>query len=40
MFIPRSNGNTYDLSGEYGIGYTSNGEQFYFDKEDFCLIFP
>ena len=32
MFIPRSNGNTYDLSGEYGIGYTSNGEQFYFDK--------
>lgn len=39
-FIPRPNGTTYDLSGEYGIGYTSNGEPFYFDKEDFPLIVP
>lgn len=30
--------NTYDLSGEYGIGYTSNGEEFWFDKEDYELI--
>lgn len=38
MFIPRSNGNTYDLSGEYGIGYTSKGEEFYFDLEDYDKI--
>ena len=30
--------NTYDLSGEYGIGYTSNGEEFYFDLEDYQKI--
>ena len=30
--------NTYDLSGEYGIGYTTNGEEFYFDLEDYDLI--
>lgn len=30
--------NTYDLSGEYGIGYTSKGEEFYFDLEDYTLI--
>lgn len=30
--------NVYDLSGEYGIGYTSNGEKFYFDLEDYGLI--
>ena len=30
--------NTYDLSGEYGIGYTSKGEQFYFDLEDYEKI--
>lgn len=30
--------NTYDLSGEYGIGYTSNGEEFYFDLEDYEKI--
>lgn len=30
--------NTYDLSGEYGIGYTSKGEKFYFDLEDYNLI--
>ena len=35
--------NQYDLSGEYGIGYTSQPDsygryEFYFDKEDFCKI--
>lgn len=26
--------NQYDLDGEYGIGYTSKGEEFWFDLED------
>lgn len=30
--------NSYDLSGEYGIGYTLKGEEFYFDLEDYDLI--
>ena len=30
--------NTYDLSGDYGIGYTTKGEEFYFDKEDYNKI--
>lgn len=30
--------NTYDLSGDYGIGYTSKGEEFWFDLEDFEKI--
>ena len=30
--------NTYDLTGEYGIGYTFKGEPFYFDMEDYELI--
>lgn len=30
--------NTYDLSGEYGIGYTSKGEEFWFDLEDYDKI--
>lgn len=30
--------NTYDLSGEYGIGYTLQGEEFYFDLEDYNKI--
>lgn len=30
--------NTYDLSGEYGIGYTTKGEKFYFDLEDYDKI--
>lgn len=30
--------NKYDLSGEYGIGWTQNGYEFYFDKEDYELI--
>lgn len=27
--------NKYDLTGEYGIGYTNKGEEFYFDLEDY-----
>ena len=30
--------NTYDLSREYGVGYTSNNEEFYFDLEDYDKI--
>lgn len=30
--------NTYDLSGDYGIGYTRKGEEFYFDKKNYDLI--
>lgn len=31
--------NKYDLeSFDYGVGYTSNGDSFYFDKEDYDLI--
>ena len=30
--------NTYDLSGEYGIGYTFKDEIFYFDLEDYDKI--
>ncbi len=30
--------NTYDLTGEYGIGHTFKGEEFYFDLEDYDLI--
>lgn len=30
--------NRYDLSGEYGIGYTFKGEEFYFDLEDYNKI--
>ena len=30
--------NTYDLSGEYGIGYTQKEEEFYFDLEDYDKI--
>lgn len=30
--------NSYDLSGEYGTGYTSKGEEFYFDLEDYDKI--
>lgn len=29
---------TYDLSGDYGIGYTNKGDEFWFDKEDYDLI--
>lgn len=30
--------NKYDLSGEFGIGYTNKGEQFLFDLEDYEKI--
>lgn len=30
--------NTYDLSGEYGIGYSEDGNVFYFDLEDYDKI--
>ena len=30
--------NKYDLSGEYGIGYTNKNEPFYFDIADYDLI--
>lgn len=30
--------NTYDLSGEYGIGYTNKGEEFWFNLEDYDKI--
>lgn len=30
--------NIYDLSGEFGIGYTEAGKKFYFDLEDFDKI--
>ena len=33
--ILRRKYNTYDLSGECGVGYTSKGEEFYFDLEDY-----
>lgn len=33
-----SNPNTWDLSGNYGIGYTSKGERFFFDLEDYEKI--
>lgn len=34
----QQNRNTYNLTGEYGIGYTKKGEEFYFDLEDYDLI--
>lgn len=30
--------NDYDLSGDFGIGYTLKGAPFYFDKEDYNVI--
>ena len=27
--------NIYDMSNDYGIGITQNGDEFYFDKEDY-----
>lgn len=30
--------NRYNLDGEYGIGYTSKDEEFYFDKEDYDKV--
>ena len=30
--------NRYDITGEYGIGYTFKNQEFYFDLEDYDLI--
>lgn len=30
--------NQYDMSKQYGVGYSSNGREFYFDKEDYEKI--
>lgn len=38
MIIIESNKNTYDLHGQFGIGYTFNNKQFYFDLEDYDKI--
>ena len=35
---PSRKNNTYDLSGEFGVGYTLSGEEFWFDLEDYDLI--
>lgn len=37
MVMPRKQ-NRYELLNEYGIGYTTKEEKFYFDIEDFDLI--
>ena len=36
--IKRKRYNKFDLSGQYGIGYTFKNEQFYFDLEDYNKI--
>lgn len=36
--VKKRNLNRYDLSNDYGIGYTSKGEEFYFDKDDYDKI--
>lgn len=36
--IPNKKYNRYNLDGEYGIGYTSKGEEFYFDLDDYEKI--
>ena len=38
MCKDRSTSNKYDLSGEYGIGWTDSGSEFYFDLEDYDKI--
>ncbi|KSV57724.1 AP2 domain-containing protein [Acetivibrio ethanolgignens] len=30
--------NAYDLSGDYGIGYTKQGKEFYFDLDDYDKV--
>ena len=41
LSINKKKYNQYDLSGEYGICYSSNkNSEIYFDKEDFNLIYP
>lgn len=36
--IKKKKYNTYDLSGDYGVGYTFKGDEFYFDLEDYDKI--
>lgn len=36
--LRRAKTNVYDLKGDYGIGYTNKGEEFYFDLEDYKKI--
>lgn len=36
--MARKKYNNYDLSGEYGVGYTTKGDEFYFDLEDYDKI--
>ena len=38
LSVKQTKFNRYDLSGEYGVGYTSKNQPFYFDKEDYELI--
>lgn len=38
MMKERKTINTYDLTGEYGVGYTEAGDKFLFDLEDYDLI--
>lgn len=38
MCKSRITANKYDLSREYGIGWTDNGDEFYFDLEDYDKI--
>lgn len=38
LFQKNKKYNTYNLSGEYGIGYTSKKEEFYFDLKDYDKI--
>lgn len=36
--IAKKKYNTYDLTGDFGVGYTLKGEEFYFDLEDYNKI--
>jgi len=36
--LTKRKGNDYDLNGNFGIGYTSKKEEFYFDLDDFEKI--
>jgi len=38
LFKANKKHNVYELNGEYGIGRTQNGDEFYFDLEDYDLI--
>jgi hypothetical protein len=37
-YVANKKYNKYNLSGNFGIGYTNNGEEFYFDLEDYDKI--